>query len=58
MELNGDATDDMGGTDLQLSGAGGTLTATGWDFTSANKAQVVSGEIPDTEYAIEMVFSF
>ncbi|MCH6574964.1 MAG: hypothetical protein IH795_07140, partial [Bacteroidetes bacterium] len=57
-ELNGDATDEQGGTDLQLLGTGGTLTSTGWDFTKANYAQIVSGEIPDTEYAIEMVLSF
>ena len=57
-ELNGDATDEQGGTDLQLLGTGGTLTSTGWDFTTDNYAQIVSGEIPDTEYAIEMVLSF
>jgi hypothetical protein len=57
-ELNGDATDEMGGTNLQLSDAGAGLTATGWDWAANDGATIVAGEVPETEYAIEIVFSF
>jgi len=57
-ELNGDATDELGGTDLQLSDSGAGLSSSGWDFLKADKAQIVAGEVPALEYAIEMVFSF
>jgi len=57
-ELNGDASDESGGNDLQLSDSGSGLTSTGWNFLAADDAQIVAGEIPDSVYAIEMVFSF
>ncbi len=56
-ELNGDATDEQGGTDLQLSDSGSGLISTGWNFLEADEAQIVAGEVPDFEYAIEIVFS-
>jgi len=56
-ELNGDATDEMGGSNLSITGAGGSWTGTGRNFVQATKIQIVADEIPDTEYAIEMVFS-
>ena len=57
-DLNGNATDLKGGSDLVLSDGGTGLNATGWNFLAVDDAQIVPSDIPNTEYAIEMVLSF